>query len=182
MAGIFRNGCLHSQNVEEKNMKIAATWFLLMLMIFSGNVFSGQLSEIELVDGGVILGEIISQGDGVYVVRSDSLGTLKVKESQIRLIRVGFESSAEKEIVSAPKGAVSSRIQSLQKSMMNNDEVMGLVLSLQKNPKMQELLKDPDIMKAVSAGDITTLMSNPKFIELLNNPEIKEIQKKVLTP
>ena len=163
-------------------MKIVVTWIFLILMSVSYNVFASQLSEIELVDGGIILGEIISKSDGVYVVRSDSLGTLKIKESEIRLIRVGSGSPTEKEIVSSPKGAVSSDIQSLKKSMVNDDEVMGLVMSLQKDPKMQELLKDPDIMKAVSAGDITTLMSNPKFIELLNNPEIKEIQKKVLTP
>ena len=162
-------------------MKIVVAWFFLII-IFSGNVFSGQVSEIELVDGGIIFGEIISKSDGVYVVKSDSLGTLKVKESEIRIIRVGSTGAMEKEIVSTPRGAAASEIQSLQQAMMNNDEVMGLVMSLQKNPKMQELLKDPGFMKAVSAGDISSLMANPKFIELLNNPEIKEIQKKVLTP
>jgi len=163
-------------------MKVAVAGFLLVLMAFYGNASAGQLSEIELVDGGIIRGEIVSQSDGVYVVKSDSLGTLKVKESEIQFIRMGFAGATEKEIVSTPKGAAASEIQSLRQSMMNNDEVMGLVMALQKNPKMQELLKDPDFMKAVSAGDITTLMANPKFIELLNNPEIKEIQKKVLTP
>ena len=163
-------------------MKIVVAWFFLIIIIFSGNVFSGQVSEIELVDGGIIFGEIISKSDGVYVVKSDSLGTLKVKESEIRIIRVGSTGAMEKEIVSTPKGAAASEIQSLQQAMMNNDEVMGLVMSLQQNPKMRELLKDPDIMKAVSAGDITALMSNPKFMALLNDPDIKEIQKKVLAP
>jgi hypothetical protein len=163
-------------------MKIAVVWCFLILMTLSSHLFAGQLSEIELVDGGIIRGEIVSKSNGVYVVTSDSLGTLKVKESEIRFIRIGSAGATEKEIVSTPKGASASEIQSLQQSMMNNDEVMGLVMSLQKNPKMQELLKDPGFMKAVSAGDITTLMSNPKFMELLNNPEIKEIQKKVLTP
>ncbi|MBT3258019.1 MAG: hypothetical protein HN366_16415 [Deltaproteobacteria bacterium] len=55
-------------------------------------------------------------------------------------------------------------------------------MSLQKDPKMQELLKDPVFMKAINSGDISDLMANPKFIELLNNPEIREIQKKVLKP
>jgi hypothetical protein len=163
-------------------MKIAVVWCFLIFMTFSSHLLAGQLSEIELVDGGIICGEIVSKSDGVYVVTSDSLGTLKVKESEIRFIRIGSAGVREKEIVSAPKGAAASEIKSLQQSMMNNDEVMGLVMSLQENPKMQELLKDPGFMKAVSAGDITTLMSNPKFMELLNNPEIKEIQKKVLTP
>ncbi len=167
---------------KKNKMKIVVAWCFLILMTFSSHLFAGQLSEIELVDGGVIRGEIVSKSDGVYVVKSDSLGTLKVKESEVRFIRVGSAGAMEKEIVSPPKGVAASEIQSLQQSMMNNDEVMGLVMSLQKNPKMQELLKDPGFMKAVSAGDISTLMANPKFIELLNNPEIKEIQKKVLIP
>ena len=163
-------------------MKIVGACFFFILMTFSCNAFAGQLSEIELVDGGVIFGEIISHSDGVYIVRSNSLGTLKVKESEIRLIRLKSRSSTEKKIVSTPGGSVSPDIQALQKSMMNDKEIMGLVLSLQKDPKMQELLKDPDVMKAINSGDITTLMSNPKFIELLSNPEIQEIQKKVFAP
>ncbi len=155
-----------------KKIALLVIFFFLILMTFSSNLFAGQLNEIELVDGGIILGEIISKSDGVYVVKSESLGTLKVKESEIRFIRMESAGATEKGIASPPKGAAASEIQSLQQSMMNNDEVMGLVMSLQKNPKMQELLKDPGFMKAVSAGDITTLMSNPKFIELLNNPEV----------
>jgi len=65
---------------------------------------------------------------------------------------------------------------------MDDKEVMGHVMSLQKDPKMQELLKDPVFMKAINSGDISDLMANPKFIELLNNPEIREIQEKVLKP
>ena len=142
-------------------MKIV-TCFFFILMTFSCNAFAGQLSEIELVDGGVILGKIISLSDGVYIVRSNSLGTVKVKESEIRLIRQKSPSSTEKEVVSTPGGSVSPDIQALQKSMINDKEIMGLVSSLQKNSKMQELLKDPDIMKAISSGDITTLIFNPE--------------------
>ena len=70
-------------------MKIAVACFFLILMAFSSHLFAGQFSKIERVDGGIIRGEIVSKSDGVYVVKSDSLGTLKVKESEIRIIRVG---------------------------------------------------------------------------------------------
>ncbi|HIJ36203.1 MAG TPA: hypothetical protein HPP59_02860 [Deltaproteobacteria bacterium] len=163
-------------------MKIVVTCFFFILMTLCGNAFAGQFSEIELVDGGIILGEVISHSDGIYIVRSNSLGTLKVKESEIRLIRLKYSSSKKKEIVSTPGGTVSPDMQALQKSMMDDKEVMGQVMSLQKDPKMQALLKDPEFMKAINSGDISTLMANPKFIELLNNPEIREIQKTVLKP
>ena len=54
-------------------MKIVVAWFFLILMTFSSNLFADQLSEIELIDGGVILGEIISKSDGVYSGRGDVL-------------------------------------------------------------------------------------------------------------
>ena len=162
-------------------MKHIVTCFLFFLTALTCNVSAGQLSEIELVDGGIILGEIISHSHGNYIVRSNSLGTVKINESQIRVIHLTSGSSAEKEIVNSPGQSVSPDIQNLQTSMMNNKEVMGLVMSLQNDPEMQALLKDPDIMAAVQSGDISSLMSNPKFVKLLNNAKIKEIQEKVLS-
>jgi hypothetical protein len=159
--------------------------FFFFLASFSGNVFGGQVCEIQLVDGGVILGEIISHNDDNYVVRSNSLGVLKVKESEIQVIRFGSHpahGSKKKEIVDDPPKGASPEIESLQESMMNDKDVMEKVMHLQNDPQMQALLKDPEFMKAINSGDISTLMANPKFRELLNNPEIKEIQKEVLKP
>jgi len=169
----------HKRGRNVKLLVISVFFFLSALFC---NAVAGQTSEIELVDGGIIFGEIISHSDGVYVVRSNSLGTVRVNESEIRLIRPQAGNSAKKKIMSTPGGSVSTDLQTLQKSMMNDKEIMGLVLSLQKAPEMQELLKDPDIMEAINSGNISALMSNPKFRELLKNPEIEEIQKKILAP
>jgi hypothetical protein len=79
------------------------------------------------------------------------------------------------------EGAEGADIQALQKSMMDDQEIMDLIQSLQQAPEMQELLKSPDIIKASQSGDISVLMSNPKFIRLLDNSKAKEIQKKLLT-
>ena len=74
-------------------MKILVYCFFFFLLAFSCNAFGKQVCEIELIDGGVILGEIISHNNGTYVVQSNSLGTLKVKESEIRVIRFESHSS-----------------------------------------------------------------------------------------
>jgi hypothetical protein len=163
-------------------MKHLVSSFFLLFMTFSCTAFGGQWSEIELKDGGIVLGEIISHSNGTVVVRSNSLGTVKINESNIRLIRLSSGGSTGKEMSSDPGGSVSPDVEKLQTSIINNKEVMGLVLSLQNDPEMQALLNDPDIMAAVQSGDISALMSNPKFLKLLNSPRIKEIQKKVLSP
>ena len=162
-------------------MKHIVIYFLFFLAALVSDVSAVQLNEIELIDGGIILGEIVSQSDGNYIVRSSSLGTIKINESQIRVIRLKSGSSREKEIMNTPGQSPSPNIQSLQKSMMNNKGIMSLVTTLQDDPEMQALLKDPDIMAAVQSGNIGALMSNPKFLKLLNNTKIKEIQEKVLS-
>ena len=162
-------------------MKRIVTCFLFFLINVTCNVSADQLSEIQLIDGGVIVGEVVSQSDGVYIVKSNSLGTVKINGSQIRVIHLTSGSSGKKEIVNSPDLSVSPEIQNLQRSIMNNKEIMGLIMALQNDPGIQVLLKDPDIMAAVQSGDIAALMSNPKFMNLLNNDKIIEIQEKVLS-
>lgn len=166
-------------------MKTLNVCLFLFLVIFTSQAFGNQVCEIELVDGGVILGELISHNNDAYVVHSSSLGTLSVKESEIRVIRFKLdraERAGENEKMGSPEKAISSKLESLQKSMMNDQEVMSRIMSLRENPKMKALQKNPEFMKAIYSGDISSLISDPKFIELLNNPEIQEIQKKVLKP
>ena len=42
------------------------------------------------------------------------------------------------------------------------------------------MLQDPEVLKAVSTGDIAALKENPAFMKLLQNSTVKEIQQKVL--
>jgi len=163
------------------NMRQLIRWFFFFLVVFCGSAAEGQQSEIELVDGGVILGEIVSHSDGAYIVRSNSLGTLEIRESEIRHIRQSVDHTTEKALTAGTGNTVSPDMQRLQTSIMNNKEIMGLVLSLQSDPEMQALLSDPEIVAAVQSGDVAALMANPKFVKILNNAKVREIQQKLLT-
>lgn len=107
--------------------------------------------------------------NGVYTVRSDSLGTIKLEESKIRSIRVKFSDT---------NTASTIEIKTIQQKMMGDMEIMGLIPSLQNDPDFKKALEDPEVMKAVNEGDIPALTSNPKFIKLLNNATVKDIQQK----
>ena len=141
---------------------------LLVLGVSIGNALAGEIKEIELKDGSVIYGEIVSFGGGVFTVKSKGIGTVKIEESEIRAIRSG-----------APKGRKQDEIQQLQQRMMSDKEVVEMILSLQNDPDVQKVLQDPEIMEAINAGDINALLANPKFMKLLENPTIQDIRKKV---
>ncbi len=160
-------------------IKSSIICFFMLLFFFYGSLFAGESSEVKLTDGSVISGEIVSFSDGVYTVRSGILGTIKIKESKIELIRQKFPATTAGEAVSPSKTSSKEKVQSLQDSIMFDQNIMALILSLQNDPDIQELLQDPAILNAVNSGDFTTLMSNPKFINILQNPTIQEIQKEV---
>jgi hypothetical protein len=145
---------------------IIALLFLLVVSI--GNALGGEIKEIQLKDGSVIYGEIVSFSGGVFTLKSKDLGTVRIEESKIRTIRSG-----------APGGGKQDQIQQLQQKMISDEEVVQMILSLQNDPDVQKILQDPEIMKAVNAGDINALLSNPKFMKLLENPAIHEIREKV---
>jgi len=133
---------------------------------------AAEIKEIELTDGSIITGEVLSLSSGVYTIRTVSLGTLRIDDAKVRAIR--------------PQGTPSSRqsgqsgdVKSLQDKMMSDREVMGMIQSLKDDPQFTKILEDPEIMNAVQSGDTAALMANPKFLQLLHNPTVRDIQQKV---
>jgi hypothetical protein len=155
-------------------MKLFLFFFAVILLLPVRSAPAAEMREIEMSDGSVVSGEVLSLSKGIYTIRSESLGTIRIDESKVRVIRP--RSTSQGAGVSQSSG---SEVRSLQDKMMNDQEIMGMIQSLQNDPEFKKLLEDPDIMKAVSAGDIPALMANPKFTKLLNNPTVRDIQKKV---
>jgi hypothetical protein len=142
--------------------------FALVIVLVARSAFAGGLREIELRDGSIITGDVVSLSNGIYTIKSESLGTIKIEESKVNVIRQKASS----------QGA-GGEAKSLQNRMMSDQEIMSMIQSLQNDPEFRKILEDPDVLKAVNAGDIAALMANPKFTKLLNNSTVQEIQKKV---
>ena len=159
---------------------LATICFLSILGLFCTSVSAGELRQIELTDGSVISGEIVSFKEGVYTIKSNILGTIKINKSKIQIIRSKPHGEDKGKLENTSNTSINTQVQALQKSMMNDKEIMNMILSLQNDPAFQEILKDPAIINAVNSGDINTLMSNPKFMKLLTNPKFQEIKKKIV--
>ena len=155
-------------------MKRSLFLVAVILLLIARSAPAAEMREIEMSDGSVVSGEVLSLSKGIYTIKSDSLGTIKIDESKVRVIRP--RSASQGAEASQSSG---SEVRSLQNKMMNDQEIMGMIQSLQNDPEFKKLLEDPDVMKAVNAGDIAALMANPKFTKLLNNSTVQDIQKKV---
>jgi hypothetical protein len=149
---------------------------VLALGLLLTSLHAGEIKEIILKDGSVITGDVVSLNNGIYTIKSDILGIIKLEESKVRAIQ---EPSASGALNASSSGPATGDVNALQQKMMNDKEVMNLVQSLQNDPEFKTLLEDPKIMKAVNAGDVVTLTADPRFVKLLNNTTVQEIQRKV---
>ena len=157
-------------------MKSIIFSILLSLVIVASSARAGDLREIELKDGTVITGEVVSLSGGMFTIKSDSLGTIRMEESKVRAIRMKPAAGTP---APAGKTGASGEVRSLQEKMMSDREIMAMIESLKDDQEFKKLLEDPAVLKAVETGDVAALMKDPRFMNLLNNPTVKEIEKKV---
>ncbi len=149
---------------------ISVSLLILSMVVTVPVLNAAEIQDIELTDGSVITGEVVSMSKGIYTVRSSTLGTLRIEASKVRVIRSRG---------SAAPGDTGGRVKSLEDKMFADGDIMAAISALQNDPDFQKVLRDPEIMKAVQAGDIAALMKNPEFMKLLNNQTVQDINKKL---
>ena len=132
---------------------------------------------LELTDGSVISGQIISLENGVYTIASPTLGRLQVKDSEILSLRSrSVPPRAMLFSQQMPNGGQSTEtFTNIQKQIMAEPEILSLVMSLQQNPEILAILNDPAIMRAIATRDMESLQNNPKIRQLEGNPTIRKI-------
>ncbi len=152
---------------------------MLLLIMFCGPAFAGELMDFELTDGTVIHGRLVSYANGVYTISSKTLGTVKIGEDKIKSSHRAGEAASAQPSAQSAGGGYGADVQGMVTKMQGDDEIMSLINSLKDDPEMQALLNDPEVMNAISSGNMSALMANPKIMELLNNPKVRQIQKKM---
>ena len=91
-------------------MKHVVLLALLVFFIISHNATNAEeILEVNLVDGTIISGKLVSFDNGFYTINSTTLGTLKIKEKNVRSIR-----SKNLAAETQPDNSTQTEIQSLQ--------------------------------------------------------------------
>jgi len=150
----------------------------LLVLGVSAAAYCAASSRVELLDGSVINGEIVSFENGYYTINTGSFGQVKIDAGKVRKIETALAGTAQ-----APAGMqdanIKSQMDKVRTDMLNNPEAMKIVNELISDPQFQEMAKDPAIANAASSGNIQSLMSNEKFMGIVNNPKMKELQEKI---
>jgi hypothetical protein len=148
-------------------------------------VASAGESRIELRDGTVLHGELVSAGGGVYRIRSPSLGEIQVRESDVVSLRpMGPEganpSAAPTE--SAGTGDRQGELAAIQQRLVGDPDTLKAIMSLQDDPQIRAALADPGFAQLILSGNVAALRSDPRFQKLMEHPGIKGILGRVQGP
>ena len=159
-----------------------ARWFaasiniFLFLWIVPSSSHAGVRSQVQLLDGTLIQAEIISFSNGVYKLRSESLGTISVAEDRVQSIRPNKSqipgTPAQLETADPPVG---QKVQGLQQKLTSDPKTMEMLLDLRKDPSMIGVLNDKDLMRAIQQGNLSTVIKNPKIQKLMKSKAVGDV-------
>ena len=166
----------------------------ILLCCFAYVCFVGSIYAedrlILLKDGSQIQGKIVSFQNGIYVVRSSSMGELKLADHQVQSISnlAAMKSASNAPLRetnqsgtldSAKRSIVGGSIQQIQAQIASDPSVMSSIMQLQSDPEMQALLSDPEVMRAIQTFDIDALSNNPRILKLMQSRKFKEIESRI---
>jgi|TARA_Y100000310_G_scaffold343685_1_gene452475 hypothetical protein len=142
---------------------------------------AADLKTIQLQDGSSLKGEVISLQNGVYTIRTLSLGLITLDAARVISINPGHTGSGGTgaSVITGTPAVGAAELDAVKQLMVSNGDIMATILELHNDPQLQKVLSDPEIMRAVQNLDIEALANNRKFTQLLNNPKIKQIQRQV---
>lgn len=167
---------------------------LLISLLSAQFCFAAGNNRITLNDGTTIYGKVVGMSDGVYTIRTDTMGDIKVNSDNVVEISSNTAPKNQSNIsilegnergsknnnsrsnnsqndYSAQQKDANARVQ----SMMMNEDFMDNLMQLNETSEMQSILNDPEVMEAIQNGDYDFLMNNSKMNDLMNSSGIQEI-------
>ena len=153
------------------------------------------LQVITLKDNSVIRAQVTEMSGGFYLARSPALGDMKIPTAEVVSIHSetaalqsarsqGLALPANGTAVAQPssssleslRSALSSKVQDL----VSTRDGMNAVMDFSRSPDVKAVMNDPQVMKAIQAGDYNALMQSPAMKNLLDNPQTKSLIQSVL--
>jgi hypothetical protein len=167
-----------------KSYLVAIPFYVLVLV--SSGTAADNTKKFILKDGSTIQAEIISYTKGVYQLRSSSLGQFSLAEDKIKSIQFGqggnpFSGADSAGSGTATSGGVSDlaidprQVDAMKNKIMSDPHTSKMVEDLQKDPAIQQILGDKELMQAIEKGDMGRLANDPKILSLMNNKDIGRI-------
>lgn len=155
-----------------------------------------QSSKITLSDNTIIYGTVVGMSNGIYVIKTQTMGELNIdaenvvsisslknnsnssdNSSQIKIIEeskrnnYSNKNTQSSDYNSSLQEQANMRVQ----SMTMDSNFLDSLMSLSENSMMNDIMNDPEIMDAINRGDYDFLMQNDKMHGLMESDDIKSL-------
>jgi hypothetical protein len=181
----------------ERRARLPALLLMALVLAGSGAASAGDPTRFELDDGSVIIGEALGLADGVYRIRTQTLGDIDVEASRIRRMEwanaghsapatthpdaLGADAFGAAGDNAAPAG-YASQIQGFQQQMVGDSGIMESIIALQRDPELQRAIADPELIGLITSGNVEALRDHETFGRLMNHPGIRAIIEQMTGP
>jgi hypothetical protein len=154
---------------------------IAMITIISSFLLANSAKTIVLKDGNKINGKVMSLQNGVYHIKTKSLGMIEIDEVQIDAIYNSNSSNTiQTQRIRRPRSSNINTSANLMNSasMMNSANKMNpaLIQQMMSNPNYVKIINNPDIIKAVQGGDMSAIMQSEDFKTLMNSMSADDMQ------
>lgn len=165
---------------------------------------SAELRVFEMQDGTQITGVLLGTDGEAFKVRSKSLGEIRIPMNELKRMNPlkdahtgnhtqskptlsdyaptrnsasipPLSSSSQNQEVPSPSPMNPKLIKTIQDTMMDDPEIMGILHTLQNDPQLMRALQDPEIVKLIQTGDLEAINNHPTFKMLESNKQIQDI-------
>ena len=147
---------------------------VLCLLLFQGTAWTAGRA-IELRDGSVLMGELVSAGNGTYRIRTPVLGELELPESEVLAIRSAVGPASDRGGALSGTTDLQGVMSAIQRRIVGDPTMASAVTALQSDPELQGALADPDFLQLILSGNIVALSTDPRFLSLMANPAIQSL-------
>jgi hypothetical protein len=180
-------------------MKTQIIPLICVLLVLTCRMAAADTQVITLKDGSQIKGELSGVANGVYTVRTPTLGDIHITSNQVISISAETAGAA---VASPPaanasanampavpalpglpaagaSGDMSQRITSAQNQLMANPEFVAEIQNFAQDPEITQLLSDPQLMQEIMSKDVNAIQKDPKAQALMNNPKMQALVEKL---
>ncbi len=154
-------------------LKIFLTLIFSFLLISNTSAQTPEAKKnIKLKDGTILKGRVISMEDGVYTIRTPYLNEIAINEEDIETI-------SDHVVQPLTQDLLRNEVEAVQGQVIANPALMQEIQETMNNPKIREIMQDPEFINAVMSMDPEAIKNNEKTYEMLQQPEIKELFQKI---
>ena len=147
----------------------------LCLGLVQGASVAAEGRAIELRDGSVLMGELVSAGNGRYRISTPVLGEIELPESEVLAIRSAPASAPSPVDPSLGATDLQGLMSAIQGQIVGDPTLVGAITALQSDPELQAALADPAFTQLILSGNVVALSADPRFLRLMANPAIQSL-------